>query len=101
MRRMQDRGYEGLLARVGSKRLAKDDVIDAALDIENLLAHADPLTAEARPPDPSRFDALLGDARRKSTALARAMIAGGDGVKEAGEVVAACTACHLIFKKSR
>lgn len=101
MRRIQQRGFEPLLARVGSKRLNRDDVADAALEIENLLARADPVTAEARPPDPPRFDSLLADARRKSTALARAVLAGGDGAQEAGEVIASCTACHLIFRELR
>jgi len=101
MKRMQEKGYEGFLARVGSKRVPADDVVDAALDMENLLAHADPSTAEARPPEPPRFDALLADARRKTTALARAVLAGGSGRKEAGEVVASCTACHLVFRKPR
>jgi hypothetical protein len=101
MRRMQEGGYEGLLARVGSKRLARDDVVDAALTIEGLLAHADPATAEARPPDPLRFDALLAGARRSATALARAVLSGGDGIEEAGEVIASCTACHLTFRKPR
>jgi hypothetical protein len=103
MARIREKGYEGLLARaqLGSKRLLPDEVLDAALDLENLLARADPATAAARPPDPPGFDARLARARGKASALARAVAAGRSGEKEAGELIASCLDCHVTFRIPR
>jgi hypothetical protein len=101
MIRIREKGYEGLLARVGSKRLRPDDVLDAALDLQNLLARADPATAAARPPDPPGFDSRLAHARAKALALARAVAAGGSGEAEAGDLVASCVDCHVTFRIPR
>lgn len=103
MARIRERGYEGLLARtqLGSKAVRPDEVLDAALEIENLLARADPATAAVRPPDPPGFDARLAHARGKATDLARAVAAGRAGEKEAGELVASCLDCHVRFRIPR
>jgi hypothetical protein len=101
MSRMRAKGYEGLLARVGSKRLRPDDVLDAALEIGSLLARADKETASVRPPDPPGFDSLLARARAKADELARAAAAGRTGEKEAGELLASCVDCHVTFRIPR
>lgn len=101
MKRVRTQGYEGLLARVGSKRLSKDEVLDAAVEIESLLARADPSTAEARPPDPPDFDAKMKAARERALAFARAAAKGGTGEAEARELVASCVACHVTFRTPR
>lgn len=101
MKQVQEEGYEGLLARVGSKRLRPDEVLDAALDLENLLSRADAETAEARPPDPPLFDARLADARGKATALARAVARGNSGDLEAKDLLASCVDCHVTFRIPR
>ncbi len=103
MARIREKGYEGLLARAGSgsMRLQPDEVLDAALEIENLLARADPATAAVRPRDPPGFDARLAHARGKASALARSVAAGGSGGKEAGELVASCLDCHVTFRIRR
>jgi len=101
MKEVREKGYEGFLARVGSKRLTPDEVLDAALDLESLLQRADPRTAEARPPDPPRFDARLADARGRATALARAVAQGKSGDLEAKELLASCVDCHVTFRIQR
>lgn len=101
MARMRAKGYEGLLARVGSKRLLPDDVLDAALEIEDLLARADPANAAGRPPDPPGFDGRLAEARERARALARAVATGRVGEKEAGELLASCVDCHVTFRIPR
>ena len=98
MKGIETKAYEGLLARVGSKRLRRDETLDAVLDIGNLLARADPLTAAARPPDPLGFDARLADARERALALARAVASGGTGEAEARELIASCVSCHVTFR---
>jgi hypothetical protein len=101
MKRIEAQGYEGLLARVGSKRLSRDEVLDAAVEIESLLARADPSTAEARPPDPPDFDAQMKNARGRAAAFARAVAKGGTGEVEARELFASCQACHVTFRTPR
>lgn len=101
MKRIEAQGYEGLLARVGSKRLPADDALNAAVDLENLLARADPSTAEARPPDPPDFDAKMKAARERASAFARAVAKDGTGEAEARELVASCVACHVTFRTPR
>lgn len=98
---IEAKAFEGVLARVGSKRLARDEALDMALGLENLLSRADPSTAEARPSNPPVFDARLAAARGRALALARALARGEDGKTEAGEVVASCFDCHVIFRKPR
>ncbi len=101
MKRIEAKGYEGLLARVGSKRLPKDEVLDMAVDVENLLARADPKTAAARPPNPLVFDARLADARERAMALARAVASGGTGEPEARDMIVSCVSCHVTFRTPR
>lgn len=101
MKRIEAKAYEGLLARVGSKRLPKDEVLDAAVDIENLLLRADPATAVARPPNPLVFDTRLADARERALALARAVANGGTGEPEARELIVSCVSCHVTFRAPR
>jgi hypothetical protein len=103
MLRMREMGYEGLLARarLGSRRLRPDDVFDAALEIENLLARADPDTAAVRPPDPPGFDSRLADARARAADMARALARGEAGEEEAGELLASCVDCHVTFRIPR
>lgn len=98
MRQIEAREHEGILARVGSKRLTPDEVLDVALEVEDLLARADASTAAARPPDPHRFDARLADARARAAALARAVAKGGTGETEARELIASCVSCHVTFR---
>jgi hypothetical protein len=101
MERMEAKAYESFLVRVGSRRHSDEEVLDAAVDIENLLARADGVTAEARPPDPPTFDDRLRAARERASAFARAVASGGRGEAEAGELLACCMQCHLIFRKPR
>ncbi len=101
MKGIEAKGYEGLLARVGSKRLSGDEVLDAALEIENLLVRADPSTAAARPPDPLVFDTRLADARERALALARAAARGGTGEPESRDLIVSCVSCHVTFRTPR
>jgi hypothetical protein len=97
---MGERSIEGLLARVGSRRLHRDDVIDAALRIENVLARADLASAgKHRAADPGGFDRLHLRTRDHATALARAVAAGEDGKEEAATLLTACVECHLNYRQ--
>jgi hypothetical protein len=101
MARMQAKAFEGLLHRVGSKALPPGEALDAALEIEDLLARADAANAAARPPNPPVFDARLAASRGRALELARALARGRDGIKEAAEVVASCFDCHVMFRAPR
>jgi hypothetical protein len=97
---MGERTIEGLLTRVGSRRLHSDDVLDAALRVENALARADLASAgEHRATDPAGFDRLTLQTREHATALARAVAAGGDGKEEAATLLTACVECHLTYRR--
>ncbi len=101
MKTIETKAYEAILMRVGSRGLAAEEVFDAAVEIESLLARADPLTAAARPPDPPVFDARLKDARERATVLARVLADGGTGDMEARALIASCFACHVTFRTPR
>jgi len=97
---MEERAVEGLLARVGSRRLHRDDVLDAALRIENVLARATPASAgRHRASDPEGFDRLTLRTREQAAALARAVAAGEDGKQEAATLLTACVECHLNHRQ--
>jgi hypothetical protein len=95
MRQMGVKAYEALLARVGSRRLTEEEVLDAAVEIETLLARA------VGPPDPPGFDPLLARSRTLARALALAVAQGKRGDAEARELLASCMDCHVIFRKPR
>ena len=101
MKTIETKAYEAVLMRVGSKALPAEEVFDAAVEVENLLARADPKTAAARPPDPLVFDARMKDARERARALSRALALGRSGETEAGELALSCVACHVIFRTPR
>jgi len=102
MQRKGAKAYEALLARVGSRRLPADEVLDAALELENLLARADVATAGAvRDADPRGFDGRLEASRDRALDLARAIAAGGSGEKEARVLLMSCMECHLMFRKPK
>ena len=102
MERMEERRFEALLARVGSKRLARAEVLDAALRIENLLLRADPETAgAARQKAPAEFEAWLRRARERASALARATAGGETGEGEARELLTTCLGRHLSHRERR
>ena len=101
MAAMEKGAYEGLLSRVGSRRLPREDVLDAALRIEALLARADPLTADERARAPGEFDRLASRARAGAGALARATAAGELGETEAAALLTSCVECHRAFRKRR
>jgi hypothetical protein len=101
MARIQAKAYEGLLARVGSKGLPPAAALDGVLEIEDLLARADPATAASRPPNPPVFDARMQDARAKARELSRALARGEPGRAEAGDLIASCVACHVTFRAPR
>lgn len=91
---------EGFLTRVGSRRLHRDDVLDAALRVENVLARADLASAgKHRASDPGGFDRLHLRTRDLATALARAIVAGEDGKEEGATLLTACVECHLTYRK--
>ncbi|MHC4134374.1 MAG: hypothetical protein ACYTDU_00250 [Planctomycetota bacterium] len=97
---MEKRVVEGLLTRVGSRRLHKDDVLDTALRIENVLARAELASAgRHRASDPEGFDRLTARTRGHAAALARAVAAGKDGKEEAATLLTACVECHLNYRK--
>lgn len=97
---MRERGIEGLLARVGSRRLHKDDALDAALRIENMLARADLASAgRHRAPDPEGFDGLSRRTREHANALARALAKGATGKEEGATLLTACVECHLNHRR--
>lgn len=97
---MGERTIEGLLTRVGSRRLHRDDVLDTALRIENVLSRADPASAgRHRASDREGFDLLHGRAREAASGLARAVASGRDGEQEAATLLTACVECHLNHRK--
>ncbi|MHC4972876.1 MAG: hypothetical protein ACYTG3_11145 [Planctomycetota bacterium] len=97
---MGERTMEGFLTRVGSRRLHRDDVLDAALRVENVLARADLASAgKHRASDPGGFDRLHLRTRDLATALARAIVAGEDGKEEGATLLTACVECHLTYRK--
>jgi hypothetical protein len=87
MAAMQKGAYEPLLGR------------EAALRIENLLARADPATAEGRAADPKAFDALVEAARRGADRLARAAAGGREATAEAYDLLTTCVNCHRTFRR--
>ena len=94
--------YESLLARVGSRRLPADEVLDAALRIDNLLGRADPETAgKMRAEDPAHFDASLAQAKSAAAALARACAAGESGEAQARVLLTSCLDCHRSYRAPR
>ena len=101
MEEMDRRAFEPLLGRVGSLRLPRQEVLDAALRVENLLARADPAAVPERAGDPDGFDALLREARDRAGALARTAVEGGRGTEEAYGLLATCVNCHQRFRRSR
>jgi hypothetical protein len=101
MKGIEAKAYEALLARAGAKRLPADELLDAALDIENLLVRADASTAAARPPNPLDFDSKLKESRERALALARAVARGGTGEPEARALVDSCVHCHITFRTPR
>jgi hypothetical protein len=97
---MRKRTMEGLLARVGSRRLRRDDVLDTALRLENVLARTEPASAgRHRAADPGGFDRLLRRSREQAGALARAMASGADGRDEAATLLTTCVECHLEHRQ--
>jgi hypothetical protein len=100
MKTIEKRAYEAVLMRVGSKGLSAEEVLDVAVEVENLLARADPATAAVRPPDPLVFDARLKDARARAAAFARAALDEG-AEEEARALVASCVSCHVTFRTPR
>ncbi|MHC4548649.1 MAG: hypothetical protein ACYTEZ_07710 [Planctomycetota bacterium] len=101
MHAMAKREVEGLLARVGSRRLPREQVLDEAVRIESLLARADPASAGAyRAANPEEFDALAAQARRRALQFARAA-AGEDARREAEQLLVACVDCHLTYRPRR
>jgi len=98
---MEKGAFEGLLTRVGSRRLPADEVLDAALRIEDLLARADPASAAARARAPAEFDDRLRQSREDALALARAVAAGERGTEIASVLITSCLGCHETFRKRR
>lgn len=97
---MGARTMEGFLTRVGSRRLHRDDVLDAALRIENVLARADLASAgRHRAQDPEGFDRLHVRTRDDAGALARAVASGKDGREQAATLLTACVECHLNYRQ--
>jgi len=97
---METRAVEGLLTRVGSRRVRRDDVLDAALGIENALARAElPSAGRHRAPDPEGFDRLVRRTRDRAKVLARAMVKGEDGKAEATALLTACVECHRNHRR--
>jgi hypothetical protein len=97
---MRQRAIEGLLGRAGSRRLDRDDLLDAALRIENVLARADLASAgRHRAPDPDGFDRFTHRTREDAAALARAVAKGGNGQAEAMALLTACVECHLNHRR--
>ena len=101
MTKLEQGRYEPLLARVGSRRLPGDELLDAALEIENLLGRAQAEGVKERAADPAAFDTFLAEARARATALARAAAGGGDAQAEAGALLTGCLDCHSLFRPRR
>jgi len=97
---MRAQAVEGLLTRVGSRRLRRDEVLDAALGIENALARAElPSAGRHRAPDPEGFDRLMRRTREQANALARAVEKGEDGTAEAAALLTGCVECHRTHRR--
>jgi len=94
MRAMEEARYETVLARVGSRRLSREEVLDTALQVESLLARAEP--PAGRPP---RFAGLLGVSRQAALELARAAAGDGPLEKPAYALIASCLDCHREFRE--
>jgi hypothetical protein len=97
---MEAQAVEGLLTRVGSRHVPRDDVLDAALGIENALARAELASAgHYRAPDREGFDRLMRRTREQANALARAMVEGADGKAEAAALLTGCVECHRTHRR--
>lgn len=94
MHEMDKARYETVLARVGSRRLSREEVLDTALQVENLLARAEPPAGQ-----PPRFQGLLGVSRKAALELARAAAGEESLEKPAYALIASCLDCHREFRE--
>jgi hypothetical protein len=97
---MEAQAVEGLLTRAGSRHVRRDEVLDAALGIENALARAELSSAgRHRAPDPEGFDRLMRRTREQANALARAVVRREDGTAEATALLTGCVECHRSHRR--